>query len=187
MRTALPHQRAGVGTGFLLVVVGSAFSLGCPGQLPCDVNPDYACESSADAAAPATAGAISTDSPIAGCARWPTLGTMDKFFVSRCGIAASCHGSGTAYTDMAGAFAWYRLLQARTNISCKGAPLIDTTNWRTSMLWLKTQNPVACPPAIGGFGGVTMPPQMNYDPKTPVLSAEETRCLEGFLRTVTGR
>jgi hypothetical protein len=189
MMTAVKRKTADVGLGFVVLLFGGALSTACPGQLcdPTSGNFCYAITDAAVAPVPVAPAALGAMTPIAGCARWPTLGAMDRFFVSRCGIAPSCHGAGTAYTDMSRDFAWYRLPASRTVVSCKGGLLVDRTSWSNSVLWLKTQPVVACPPGTSGMSGVTMPPQVNYDPRTPVLSLEESRCLEGFLRALAGQ
>jgi hypothetical protein len=195
MKSPLLHRPARTSMLLGLVILASGFSLGCPGQLPCLVGPNgqLNCNDSpaypADAAvgqvaAPVT---VNANTAIAGCARWPTLGAMDAFFASRCGIAASCHGNGTAYTDLGSPFAWVRLPLANAKVSCKGALVANTRSWRDSVLWAKTQTPVACPPGATTMGGQTMPPQMAYDPKTPVLNLDEITCLQGFLTALAGR
>ena len=180
------------------LALASGLALACPGALPCDQDlqnrqlcngapafPDAGITGAPPPVAP-TVVTVNAATPLANCARWPNVGAMDGFFASRCGIAASCHGTGTAYTDLGSPFAWVRLPLATTKVSCKGAQVVDTRNWRNSAVWAKAQNPVACPPGSTSAGGLTMPPQTTYDPRTPALNFDEIRCIEGFLRAVTG-
>jgi hypothetical protein len=122
------------------------------------------------------------------CQQWPTLGDMDKFFANRCGVNATCHASGAPWTDMQKQGVWERFKTAGTDkakFSCMGGQLVNTANWRESVIWTKTQTPATC--AGGGTAGVTMPPQAGFEPKMPVLSAAELTCLEGFLKAMGSR
>lgn len=178
------------------LIVASTLCVACPaGSLPCDESPEWnaVCElqaaggagGSPSGGAAGTPGLLSAITPVANCAKWPTIGAMDQFFVGRCGLTPSCHGTGTVWTDMQRPNAWERFNKegtSRANVSCKGGFLAHPTNWPDSVLWTKTRAPTICPPGTTGMAGLTMPPQMTYDPKTPLLSPEEDNCLEGFLR-----
>jgi hypothetical protein len=204
MKHASQQRTAGVGKVVGALVFGSVLWLSCqPGELPCD-SPEWqmVCTQPASATGsgtpPATGGAgggappaaaISATTPIANCGQWPTLGDMDKFFAMRCGVNATCHGTGAVWTDMQKAGMWKTVttdLTANAKVSCAGQKLANPTNWRESVLWLKTQSPASCPGGAAN-AGLTMPPQMTYEPKLPVLNQTEIACLEGFLKAVTGK
>jgi hypothetical protein len=120
------------------------------------------------------------------CAMWPTLGDMDKFFLMRCGLNSTCHGTGALWTDMQKQGAWERFKTDKAKVSCMGGQLANPTNWQDSVLWTKTQSPASCPGGTGS-AGLTMPPQMTYEPKTMALSPAELKCLEGYLKAIGGK
>jgi hypothetical protein len=207
MKHASQQRTAGVGMAVGALIFGTVLWSSCqPGELPCNEEQwKGICEQAAGGAGgsaappsqpapgaggatgapPPPAAAISASTPVMDCAMWPTLGDMDKFFLMRCGVNATCHGTGALWTDMQKQGAWERFKTDKAKVSCMGGQLANTANWRDSVLWTKTQSPAACP---GGSGsaGLTMPPQMTYEPKLPVLSPAESKCLEGFLKAISG-
>jgi hypothetical protein len=206
MKHASQQRTAGVGMAVGALVIGSTFWLSCqPGELPCEQNDQWRalCDPQGaggsggtpspgptGGAPPAAPAALSATTPIMNCAQWPTLGDMDKFFANRCGVNATCHASGAPWTDMQKQGVWQRFTTDATSkakVSCSGAPLANTGNWRESVIWTKTQTPASCPTGGGGSAGLTMPPQMLYEPKMALLSAAELTCLEGFLKALGGK
>ncbi len=134
-------------------------------------------------------GAVNAATPVANCAQWPTLGDMDKFFAMRCGVNTTCHATGAVWTDMQKTGMWQRLItdaSSNAKVSCAGSKLANGGNWRDSVLWLKVQSPATCPGGTGA-AGLSMPPQMTYEPKMAALNQAELNCLEGFLKAVTGK
>jgi hypothetical protein len=208
MKHASQQRTAGVGTVVGAVIFGSVLWLSCqPGELPCDSSPQWqeACAQMAGAPGTPPPGAapggppamsppppppVNAATPVMNCAQWPTVGDMDKFFAMRCGVNSICHGTNTVWTDMQKTGMWQRVIatdmNSKAKVSCAGGPLANGANWRESVLWTKVQSPATCP---GGSGvpGATMPPQMMYEPKMPLLNQSELNCLEGFLKAVTGK
>jgi hypothetical protein len=126
---------------------------------------------------------------VADCPKWPTLGEMDKFFAMRCAAGMLCHvkTSAAIWSDMETKDVWQRLKDKKPISACNAGTLINSTNWRDSVIWAKVQpgNMPVCP-AGAASPGVMMPPQMGYEPKLEPVSDEERKCLEGFLRAATG-
>jgi hypothetical protein len=113
---------------------------------------------------------------------------MDKFFANRCAAGTLCHVTSMAniWTDMQTKDVWQRLKDKKPITSCNAGTLINSTNWRDSVLWAKVQpGTPMCPPGAAS-PGATMPPQMGFEPKLEPVSDEERTCLEGFLRAATG-
>jgi hypothetical protein len=208
MKHASQQRTAGGGMAVGVLIFGSVFWLSCqPGELPCDQDqwqaicagqtaggaggsttpPPAAAPGGGGAAPPSAAppAAVTATTAVMDCAMWPTLGDMDKFFLMRCGVSASCHGTGALWTDMQKQGVWERFKTDKAKVSCMGSQLANPTSWSDSVIWRKTQSPAMCP---GGSGsaGLTMPPQMTYEPKMPALSQAELKCLEGFLKAISG-
>ena len=208
MMHASQQRKAGVGMAAVgALVLGSAFGLSCqPGDLPCDQSSEWRtlCDQAAggtggtaaptppatggtggSVAMPPAPGVVSAATAVMGCAQFDTVGKMDAFFAMRCGVSNLCHGAGTAWTSMPAQNAFEKFKTAKAAVSCSGGPLANAANWRESVLWTKTQTPAGCPPGSSS-PGLTMPPQMTFEPKMAVLTAPEMACLEGYLKAITG-
>jgi hypothetical protein len=135
---------------------------------------------------PAT-GALTKDTPIPNCSMYPTLGKMDDFFAMRCGVANGCHNEvgGSAWSNLKVTDAWMTLKNVTAKFSCKDDKLIDGTTWDKSVIWRKTRTPG--PPMCAGSGLTMsiMPPPL-LDPKMDALSADESTCLQNFLKAIAG-
>jgi hypothetical protein len=197
MKHASQQRTAGVGMAVGALIFGSTLWISCqPGELPCDQNDQWRalCDQPAGAPTPpppaapppggqpAPTGSVSAATPIMNCTQWPTLGDMDKFFANRCGVNATCHAAMSPWTDMQKTGVWERFKTEKAKITCSGSQLVNTANWRESVIWIKTQTPATCPG--GAPGGQTMPPQMLYEPKMMALTPAELTCLEGFLKAI---
>jgi hypothetical protein len=125
------------------------------------------------------------------CAQWPTLGDMDRFFQNRCGAGGTgtCHNTATAgiWNDMFSKDVWKRLQTEVGKSSCRGAKLINKDKWSDSLILAKIQGTPACPPGGTGMAGTSMPPQAGFEPKMAVLNADETKCIENFLKAISGQ
>jgi hypothetical protein len=187
-------------------VATAASSLGCaPGTLPCD-KPEWAsiCADGGGGGSDGGGGAVdmrpafvpTKDTPVKDCALFTTVGAADPFFKMRCAPENSgCHVTGfaDAWQDFERAGIWDRLSRDPMNMNqprkaraaCIGARVVDPTNWENSVLWAKTKTPVVCPSGGGAVGGFTMPPG-DMMPKMDALSADELKCIEGFLKGLAG-
>ena len=206
MKQARPHSASAVATTLGAVLLAGGLWLSCqPGDLPCDSSPEWAAVCTDAAAGGAGGGmgtggtggtggappAISATTAVADCAQWPTLGDMDRFFSSRCGLNSTCHGVGTPWTVMPVQGVWDQFTKELTSgakLSCAGGKLASRTSWTNSVLWTKTQTPVLpCPPgSTGMMTGLSMPPQRDFMPLTDPLTPVELKCLEGFLKAIAG-
>jgi hypothetical protein len=203
MRSAPQRRKTILETATGAMVLASALWVSCqPGELPCDSSPDWRaiCGPGAGGtggtggmggAGGGGPGAPSAMTAVADCAKWPTLGDMDKFFGMRCAAGTSCHVTTSAplWTDMQTKDVWQRLKDKKPITSCNAGALINSTNWRDSVLWMKVQpgGAMAMCPAGAMSPGATMPPQAGFEPKLDPVSDEERKCLEGFLRAATGQ
>ena len=213
MKQTHQFRVAGVGTAIGAVMIGSLWLACQPGTLPCDnPTPEWkdVCALPDDPPPPSGTGGVSgmsggggggagmsgtpmpptKDTPIPGCAKYPTLGKMDEFFATRCGSDGACHTTPGAavWKDLKMPDIWDRMRTVKSSVDCGGAAMIDTTAWDKSLLWVITRSPKApCP--NGGMIIRLMPPQepANVMPKEALLSADENTCLEGFLKVLAGK
>ncbi len=193
-----------------LSLLGGAAWLSCqPGELPCDSTPEWQqiCAKTGGAGGSGGSGGgmpmggagggpvVDRNTPVKDCTQWKTLGEMDKFFLNRCAAGggtegAQCHVSSNAavWSDFTAADVWSRLKDKEPKISCKGAKMINSGTWGDSVILAKvkagTGTPM-CPPG-GSNPGVGMPPQATFTPKMDLLTADETKCLENFLKAIAG-
>lgn len=166
-----------------LVTVGLVAGLACQNDAPpCDDGWGAGC-----APAPVSSRTIDRSTPVADCAAWKTIGEMDGFFATRCGVNSDCHGTGTPFGDLSGPNLWETITRQTAKVACAGARLADSADWRNSALWTKSQSPPSCPPGAAAAPGLEMPPQRIYAPTTPPLDSTEMKCLEGFLRALSAR
>jgi hypothetical protein len=193
MRHAPRGWKVGIGRAAAGMVLAGVFGSSCqPGELPCDKNAEWRalCDeanggSGGTGGMGGNTGTANAMTVVADCTRWPTLGDMDKFFNNRCAAGTSCHVTASAplWTDMQTPEVWRRLRDKSPVTSCKSAKLIDPADWRNSVIWAKVQaGTTTCPPGATSAAGIAMPPQMGFEPKLEPVSAEELKCLEGFLR-----
>jgi hypothetical protein len=200
MTNAPRRRKASLAAGGALALLSILGWLSCqPGELPCDSSPQWqevcleAMTGTGGTGGAPTGGTggtppgLSDSTSIADCAQWKTLGEMDAFFSARCGVNNLCHGDRSAWTVMPTEGVWEKFTTESTSkaaLSCGGGRLVNQTAWAESVLWTKTQTPASCPPGTNNVVGLTMPPQMGYEPKMDPLRPEELKCLEGFLRAI---
>jgi hypothetical protein len=194
----------------LSLLGGAAWPSCQPGELPCDL-PEWqdlqACKGGAGGmggsggttpmgGAGGGGAMVTKDTEVKDCNQWKTLGEMDRFFTARCAAGggsegASCHvtTNAAAWSDLASPDIWKRVKDVDAKFSCKGAKLINSKTWSESVIWAKVQpgdGPPTCPPG-GSTPNVRMPPQDGtFKPVMAVLSADELKCLENFLRAIAG-
>jgi hypothetical protein len=194
-----------------IFLLGSALWLSCQaGELPCESSAEWQalCDQTSAGGTGGGAGTggtgggagtggnggggalLSASTPVPDCAQWTTLGAMDNFFSSRCGLNSMCHGAGAPWTAMPvqGVWAKFTSESSAAMFSCTGAKLTNRTTWTDSVLWTKTQTP-PLPCAADSTNkntGLSMPPQTGFPPKTDPLSTAELKCLEGFLKAIAG-
>jgi hypothetical protein len=193
----------------LVSLLGGAAWLSCqPGELPCDSTPEWQAVCKREGGAGGTGGGspmggaggmapvVNKDTAVMDCAQWKTLGEMDKFFSARCagdGAATQCHVSANAaaWNDFTAADIWMRLKDQPPKFACKGggSKLINTATWADSVILAKAKAGAGTPmcPAGSNTPGLGMPPQSTFMPKMDVLSADETKCLENYLKAIAGK
>ena len=67
--------------------------------------------------------------------------------------------------------------------------MINSATWSESVILAKAKAGAGtpmCPPGAS-MPGLGMPPQSTFMPKMDVLSADETKCLENFLKAIAGK
>jgi hypothetical protein len=202
MMEARPHPTRTVATTVGAVMLGGLLWLSCqPGELPCDSTPEWGALCSRGGAGgtggTGTGGTgggapvLMATTAVPDCADFRTLGEMDRFFSSRCGIGDLCHNARSPWTPMPTTGVWDTFTKEATSVakvSCGGGKLTNRATWTDSVVWTKTQTPVMpCPPGSTGTStGLSMPPQKDYMPITLPLSTAELKCLEGFLKVIAG-
>jgi hypothetical protein len=131
-------------------------------------------------------GAVTKTTVIPNCDKYKTVGGMDEFFAMRCGASNSCHNEvgGNAWSNFKVADVWSTFKNADTKFACKPGKVIDGTTWDKSIMWRKTRQP-GPPMCDAGLPGTIMPPP-GSTPPTPVLTADEDTCLQGFLKAIAG-
>ena len=210
MKKAPRKKVAGVGTALGAVVLGSVMWLGCqPGTLPCDKDPEWKglCAGSDSGVSvvtgtggsspsgsggsgggntgtggmPAAQAKISETTAVADCGMYKTLGDMDMFFEMKCGSGGSlCHGAGAPFGDFKGNKLWDRGTTTKTKFACMGTPLIDPMDSSKGAFYAKINGEMRC----GGMMG-KMPPT-NAMP-AQMITADEKKCLESYLKTIAGK
>ena len=148
---------------------------------------------------------VTRETEVLDCAQYKTLGAMDNFFASRCGIASGCHASEVPWTNLKAPDVWQRLLNLKPKAVCNKTDankivmgsLIDGKNWKNSILLAKSKRPPSCPPGTDAnpmIAGDPMPPTKRSRrlavPQADLqdaLSDAERVCIEGFVRAAAGQ
>jgi hypothetical protein len=201
MKDTHQFRVAGVGTAIGAVMFGVLLASCAPGKLPCDKDEAWmaVCNEPGEGGQGGgggggggmggSAGGLSEATAVANCAAYPTLGKMDEFFLARCGVGeGTCHSGVGAmiWKDLKMPKVWERLstgTASKAAAACATAQIIDTAAWDKSVIWLITRDPKGTCPDPTKTIARTMPPQ-DATPKLPLLTADESTCLENYLKAI---
>lgn len=110
---------------------------------------------------------------IEGCAAYPKVKDMDRFFAMRCGTGGTCH-SNTTFGNFGLPDMWKVGPETKSKLTCVGTPLIDTTDYTKGFFWRRVQEMPTCNDGKPAGGRMPSAPMMP-------LTESENACLKSYL------